>query len=97
MSILILMFLAAIWLLISRLRGSYIPRRPDTLGVVMKYLAGGRLPYEFEGMEHLIENEKRSERLRDMRKKYQLFEMKKADGTQSWTIDEVDHLQPKYY
>lgn len=87
------MFFAAVWSLISRLRGSYLPQRPDTLGVVMKYLAGGRLSQKFEGAEDSMENEKDS-MLRD--KKYQLFKMKRVGGTESWTIDEVDHEQPKY-
>lgn len=95
MSILIMMFLASIGLLISRLRTSYIPRRPDTLGPVMSYLAGGQLPYEFEGTDHFTEHE-RDSRIQMKRKKYRLSETKTASGTWSWTIDEV-HTQPQYY
>lgn len=88
--ILAVMMLAALALLISRLRSSRIPRQPNSLGVVMSYIAGGCLPETVCGMEHLTEDERR-ERMCAMAHKYQLGEREQVNGTYTWSIDRVDH------
>lgn len=95
MSILIVMFITSVILLVTRFRSSRIPRRPDTLGVVMTYLAGGHLPYAFEVTEYVSDDEWDSA-VRSQGKMYRLQEMRRENGTYAWTIDEVENY-PKYY
>ncbi|KAK0730262.1 hypothetical protein B0H67DRAFT_638781 [Lasiosphaeris hirsuta] len=66
----------------------HLPRRPDTIGAVMTYVAGTRMGRDFYGLEHMSTKE-RNEAIRKMGKVYAYGWRKEEDGRVRWVVDEV--------
>ncbi|KAK4550079.1 hypothetical protein LTR36_003046 [Oleoguttula mirabilis] len=85
--VLSIMIIVVVMVLLARRTEPRIPRKPETLGAVMSYMAGSRLLDDFDGLDGQ-DNDTRDRRVRLLKKKYIFKEMTRRDGEYAWTVDE---------
>ncbi|KAK5116293.1 hypothetical protein LTR85_009265 [Meristemomyces frigidus] len=85
--VLSVMILVVALVIFSRRAEPKIPRKPDTLGAVMSYMAGSRMLDDFDGLNGQGDDN-RDRRVRLLRKKYVFKKMTRRDGKYAWTVDE---------
>jgi len=66
----------------------YLPRRPDSIGAVMTYVAGTAMVRDFHGLEEL-ETRERDEAIVRLGKTYAYGWRREDDGRARWVIEEA--------
>ncbi|KAK3392903.1 hypothetical protein B0H63DRAFT_3063 [Podospora didyma] len=74
----------------------HLPRRPDTIGAVMTYVAGTSMVRDFQGLESLGTKE-RNKRIREMGKVYAYGWRAEEGGKVRWIVDEVPDAERKSF
>jgi hypothetical protein len=78
------MLVVAVMLIVSRFREVTLPRRPDTLGAVISYMAGSPLDH-VEKTKYMIDSSG-NDKLWVMDKKYSLEQVAREDSQFAWTV-----------
>ncbi|KAK0628386.1 hypothetical protein B0T17DRAFT_486261 [Bombardia bombarda] len=97
-SAIILFFMLAqlVFVVLWRRSLPQLPRRPDTIGAVMTYIAGTNMARDFQGLEELSTSE-RDKAIRQMDKVYAYGWRREDSGMMRWIVEEVPEEERKAF
>ncbi len=88
LAILFLMVVQLLFVNLWRRQLPHLPRRPDSIGAVMTYIAGTHMVRDFGGLEEASVKD-RNRAIRQMNKTYAYGWRKEDNGRFRWVVDEV--------
>ncbi|TKA83787.1 hypothetical protein B0A55_00052 [Friedmanniomyces simplex] len=88
LAILGVMVVVSVVVILSRRREPRMPRKPETVGAVMSYLATSRMLQDFDGVDWQ-DGAERDRRIRLVGKRYTFEQRRREDGKFAWGVDEA--------